>query len=335
MTLDALQNKIADIEKDLGIQRSVLTTPDALEAFRIEFLGRKGRIPQLFKEIGKLSDPKARAEAGELLNRLKQEANAVVASQQTLLKEEHREADLEHEAVDLTLPGTYHPLGHLHLLTQVEYQIESIFMRMGFDVATGPEIETEYYNFDALNIPPDHPARDEWDTFYIEGDRLLRPHTSPVQIRVMEQNEPPIRIICPGRCYRRDSQDATHSPVFHQVELLWVEEGLSLANLKYVLEVFIREFFGESYTMRLSGDFFPFTEPSVQVHMCPPGSTEWLEIMGAGMVDPAVLSEVGYEPERFTGFAFGLGIERMAMLRYGIDDIRTFLTNDLRFIEQF
>lgn len=326
---------IADIEKDLKAQRSVLITPDVLEAFRIEFLGRKGCIPQLFKEIGKLSDPKARAEAGELLNKLKQEANEVLMRQQTHLEETRREADLMHEWVDLTLPGTYHPLGHLHLLTQVEYQIESIFMRMGFDIATGPEIETEYYNFDALNIPPDHPARDEWDTFYVNEKMLLRPHTSPVQIRVMEQNDPPIRIICPGRCYRRDSQDATHSPVFHQVELLWVEEGLSLANLKYVLEVFVREFFGEGYTMRLSGDFFPFTEPSVQVHIRPPGSSEWLEIMGAGMVDPTVLSEVGYDPEQFTGFAFGLGIERMAMLRYGIDDIRTFLTNDLRFIEQF
>lgn len=335
MTLDELRNRIAQIEEDLETHRSALTTPDGIEAFRIEFLGRKGRIPQLFKEIGRLNDPGARAEAGELLNKLKQEANEVLTRQQTHLEGTRREADLMHERVDLTLPGTYHPLGHLHLLTQVEYQIESIFMRMGFDVATGPEIETEYYNFDALNIPPDHPARDEWDTFYVDEKMLLRPHTSPVQIRVMEQSEPPIRIICPGRCYRRDSQDATHSPVFHQVELLWVEEGLSLANLKYVLEVFVREFFGEGYDMRLSGDFFPFTEPSVQVHMRPPESAEWLEIMGAGMVDPAVLSEVGYDPEQFTGFAFGLGIERMAMLRYGIDDIRTFLTNDLRFIEQF
>jgi phenylalanyl-tRNA synthetase alpha chain len=208
-------------------------------------------------------------------------------------------------------------------------------MRMGFDVATGPEIETEYYNFEALNIPAEHPARADWDTFYITEDTLLRPHTSPVQIRVMEATEPPVRIICPGRCYRRDSQDATHSPVFHQIELLWVEEGLTLANLKCVLEVFTSEFFGAEYEMRFSGDFFPFTEPSVQVHIRAPGAVDWLEIMGAGMVDPAVLSAVGYDPESVTGFAFGLGIERMAMLKYGIDDIRLFLANDLRFIQQF
>ncbi|HHE51706.1 MAG TPA: phenylalanine--tRNA ligase subunit alpha, partial [Candidatus Acetothermia bacterium] len=222
-----------------------------------------------------------------------------------------------------------------HLLTQVQLEIESIFLRMGFDVATGPEIEDEYHNFEALNIPADHPARDDWYTFYIDDTTLLRPHTSPVQIRVMEETDPPVRIICPGRCYRRDTQDATHSPVFHQVELLWVEEGLSLANLKYVLEAFIHEFFGEGYEMRLSGDFFPFTEPSVQVHMRAPGAEDWLEIMGAGMVDPAVLTKVGYDPDKVTGFAFGLGIERMAMLRYGIDDIRVFFGNDLRFITQF
>jgi phenylalanyl-tRNA synthetase alpha chain len=335
MMLKELKGVIARIEKDLEAQTSSLTTPDALEAFRIEFLGRKGRIAQLFKEIGRLDDAQARAEAGQLLNRLKLKANEVLSRQQTHVDATRSQGKAVQERVDLTLPGIYHPLGHLHLLTQVEYQIESIFMRMGFDVATGPEIESEYYNFDALNIPRDHPARDEWDTFYIDKTTLLRPHTSPVQIRVMEQSEPPVRIICPGRCYRRDNQDATHSPVFHQVELLWVEAGLSLANLKYVLEIFIHEFFGAGYDMRLSGDFFPFTEPSVQVHMRPPKSTEWLEIMGAGMVDPAVLSGVGYDPEQFTGFAFGLGIERMAMLRYGIDDIRTFLTNDLRFIEQF
>jgi len=217
----------------------------------------------------------------------------------------------------------------------VQREIESIFLRLGFDVASGPEVETEYYNFEALNIPAGHPARDEWDSFYLDDGRLLRAHTSPVQVRVMEKTPPPVRIVCPGRCYRRDSQDATHSPVFHQIELLWVEEGLTLANLKYVIELFVREFFGEGYDMRLSGDFFPFTEPSVQVHMRPRGQTKWLELGGAGMVNPAVLTGVGYDPERVTGFAFGFGLERMAMLRHRIEDIRTFLTNDLRFITQF
>jgi phenylalanyl-tRNA synthetase alpha chain len=335
MTLDELRAQIAQIRTDLEAQLPQLVDSKALEAFRIEFLGRKGRIGQLFKIVGGLKNPSDRSEAGLFLNTLKQEASQALIQRQTQLEATAFKAKTAQGKVDITLPGVYHPLGHLHLLTQVEHEIESIFMRMGFDVATGPEIESEYYNFDALNIPADHPARDEWDTFYIDNTTLLRPHTSPVQIRVMKESAPPVRIICPGRCYRRDNQDATHSPVFHQVELLWVEKGLSLANLKFLLELFVHEFFGEGYQMRLAGDFFPFTEPSIQVHMRPPGSLSWLEIMGAGMVDPFVLSGVGYDPEEITGFAFGLGIERMAMLRYGIEDIRTFLANDLRFIEQF
>ncbi len=288
----------------------------------------------MFKDLGLLA-PDNRAKTGQNLNALKEWISNGVEERDNELKILLEESTIAEEKTDLTLPGVYHPLGHLHLLTQVQQEIESIFLRMGFDVATGPEIETEYHNFDALNIPADHPAREEWDSFYIDESHLLRPHTSPVQIRVMQETSPPVRIICPGRCYRRDTQDATHSPVFHQVELLWVEEGLSLANLKYVIELFVHEFFGAAYEMRLSGDFFPFTEPSVQVHMRAPDSSEWLEIMGAGMVDPIVLAEVGYDPEQVSGFAFGLGIERMAMLRYGISDIRIFLTNDLRFIEQF
>ncbi len=329
-----LQEEIARVRADLERRCAGLTDQASLEAFRVEFLGRKGRIGELFRSLGSIT-PDERAEAGKLLNDLKSAATVAFEDRRSDLEGALLRSKLETEKVDLSLPGIYHPLGHPHLLTQVQGEIESIFLRMGFDVATGPEIESEYYNFEALNIPADHPARDDWDTFYIDETRLLRPHTSPVQIRVMEQSEPPVRIICPGRCYRRDTQDATHSPVFHQVELLWVEEGLSLANLKYVIEMFVHEFFGEDYEMRLSGDFFPFTEPSVQVHMRPPGASQWMEIMGAGMVDPAVLVNVGYDPEKVTGFAFGLGIERMAMLRYGIDDIRTFFTNDLRFIAQF
>ncbi len=332
--LISLREQIERINADLkqGIDR--LTDRSALETFRIEFLGRKGRIGQLFRLLGQI-DAGEKAEAGKLLNDLKTSANAAFEERRSVLENTILQSEIEEEKVDLTLPGVYHPLGHRHLLTQVQQEIESIFLRMGFDVATGPEIESEYYNFEALNIPADHPARDDWDTFYIDETTLLRPQTSPVQIRVMEKTKPPVRIICPGRCYRRDTQDATHSPVFHQVELLWVEEGLSFANLKYLLEAFIHEFFGEGYEMRLSGDFFPFTEPSVQVHMRAPGAEDWLEIMGAGMVDPTVLTKVGYDPEKVTGFAFGLGIDRMAMLRYGIDDIRTFFANDLRFITQF
>jgi len=332
--LGELKEKIASLEADLGLRLEELDNEKALEAFRIEYLGRKGRVSQLLKTLPDF-DVNERAKAGKLLNDLKERASGALNIRKGELNAASLRRRIEKERVDLTLPGVYHRLGHLHLLTRVQQEIESIFLRMGFNVASGPEIEDEYYNFEALNIPADHPARDEWDTFYIDETHLLRPHTSPVQIRVMKDTDPPVRIICPGRCYRRDNQDVTHSPVFHQVELLWVEKGLSLANLKYMIELFVHEFFGEGYQMRLSGDFFPFTEPSVQVHMRVPGSSEWLEIMGAGMVDPIVLAEVGYDEEQVNGFAFGLGIERMAMLRYGIEDIRTFLGNDLRFITQF
>lgn len=332
--LPALREQIQSVEHDVKARLSLLSDPETLEAFRIEFLGRKGRIGQLFAAMGTL-DASSRAEAGRLINELKEYATSEFEAREQVAQAASKQRLLAEERVDLSLPGTRRGLGFLHPMTLVQREIESIFMRMGFDVATGPEIETEYYNFEALNIPADHPARADWDTFYIDDTRLLRPHTSPVQIRVMERTQPPVRIICPGRCYRRDTQDATHSPVFHQIELLWVEEGLSLAHLKYVLEIFTHEFFGEGYEMLFCGDFFPFTEPSVQVHIKAPGASHWLEIMGAGMVNPAVLTAVGYDPEKYTGFAFGLGIERMAMLRYGIDDIRVFLTNDLRFIRQF
>ncbi len=332
--LPELQQKIDQIERDLEQQLPKLSEHDALESFRVEFLGRKGRITQLFKQMGQI-DAASRGEAGRLINELKEHATRCFEERDKVNRAELRQQKLVSDCVDISLPGVHQKLGCLHPMTIVQREIECIFMKMGFDGATGPQIETEYYNCEALNIPADHPARADWDTFYIGETHLLRPHTSPVQIRVMEQTEPPVRIICPGRCYRRDTQDATHSPVFHQIELLWVEEGLSLAHLKHVLEIFTQEFFGEGYEMLFSGDFFPFTEPSVQVHIKAPGSVDWLEIMGAGMVDPSVLTAVGYDAEKCTGFAFGLGIERMAMLRYGIDDIRTFLTNDLRFIKQF
>ncbi len=332
--LKALAKRIADLNAEIAHALADAQGASALEGFRVEYLGRKGRIAQLFKALAEVP-AQDKAGAGRLLNELKDRATDAFEERATRLASSDLDERLSREAVDVTLPGICRPVGHLHPLTQVQREIESIFMRMGFDVATGSEIETEYYNFEALNIPADHPARADWDTFYISDTRLLRPHTSPVQIHVMESTTPPVRIICPGRCYRRDAQDATHSPVFHQVELLWVEEGLALANLKFVLELFTREFFGEGYSMRFSGDFFPFTEPSVQVHIKAPGAAGWLEIMGAGMVDPAVLTAVGYDEEQVSGFAFGVGIERMAMLKYGIEDIRTFLTNDLRFIRQF
>jgi len=333
-TLADFKKRLLELERDIENRLPGLEDRASVEAFRVEFLGRKGRIARLFKTLGELEAADRRA-AGELLNELKGRASAAVEEREGELEKARLAHRLETEFVDMTLPGLRGPLGRMHPLTKVQQEIESIFMRMGFDVATGPEIETEYYNFEALNIAEEHPARADWDTFYIGDDTLLRPHTSPVQIRVMESSSPPVRVICPGRCYRRDAQDATHSPVFHQIELLWIEEGLTLANLKHVVELFTEEFFGEGYEMRFSGDFFPFTEPSVQVHIRAPGADDWLEIMGAGMVDPAVLTAVGHDPEAVSGFAFGLGIERMAMLKYGIGDIRTFLTNDLRFLKQF
>jgi len=333
-TIADLAQKIERLQGELAARLAESSDAADIDRLKVEFLGRKGSITLLFKEIGQVH-PSERGEAGKRLNELKQQATEAIEQKTEGASDAELERRLSEERLDPSLPGIYHSYGHLHPLTKVQREIEFIFMRMGFDVATGPEIETEHYNFDALNIPVEHPARADWDTFYIDDERLLRPHTSPVQIRVMEQTEPPVRIICPGRCYRRDTQDDTHSPVFHQIELLWVEEGLSLAHLKYVLEVFTQEFFGEGYEMRFSGDYFPFTEPSVQVHIKAPDADDWLEIMGAGMVDPAVLTAVGYDAERYTGFAFGLGIERMAMLRYGIKDIRAFFTNDLRLIKQF
>jgi len=333
MTLEELRKRAQELRAAWKKEKGEVTSPEALEAVRVKFLGRRGQLTQLLSTL-KEFPPEVRAEAGRILNSLKQEISRELETQGAQLALETKKARLAAERYDLTLPGRWRPLGHLHPLTQVRLEIEDIFMRMGFDVATGPEVETDYYNFEALNIPEDHPARDEWDSFYIDEERLLRTHTSPVQIRVMKSRRPPVRIICPGRCYRRDTPDATHSPVFHQVELLWVEEGLTMANLKWIVEEFVRRFFGPGYEMRFSADYFPFTEPSAQVHIRRPGG-EWLEIMGAGMVDPEVLAEVGYDPEKVTGFAFGLGIERMAMLRWGIEDIRLFYQNDIRFLSQF
>ncbi len=334
VTLKNLRQQIAAVVMLVEEQLPQINETTRCEELRIQLVGRKGEVAQLFKLLGKLP-PQDRPIAGQLLNELKEKVTAALACRLTALRSVSQRAQLKTEWIDITLPGTYHPPGHFHLLSQVQQKIEEIFLRMGFTVAAGPEIETEYYNFEALNIPAHHPAREEWDSFYIDETHLLRTHTSPVQIRIMEERKPPLRIICPGRCYRRDNQDATHSPVFHQVEMLWVDKQLSLANLKYIIELFVKEFFGKRHQMRFAADFFPFTEPSIQVHIRPPHSTDWLEIMGAGMVDPIVLQGVGYDPEQVTGFAFGLGIERMAMLRYKIDDIRLFFQNDLRFLHQF
>ncbi|MGC9530107.1 MAG: phenylalanine--tRNA ligase subunit alpha [Candidatus Bipolaricaulaceae bacterium] len=333
MDVNSLAERADQARRDWRRAVAEVQDPQELESLRIKFLGRKGRITALLASLRDLP-AEQRAEAGKFLNALKDEVTRELGDRRAALADAAAQQRLQAEHYDFTLPGVWRPTGHLHPLTQARLEIEDIFLRLGFDVATGPEVETDYHNFGALNMPPDHPARDEWDSFYIDDQRLLRTHTSPVQIRVMKSRRPPVRIICPGRCYRRDTPDATHAPVFHQVELLWVEEGLTMASLKWVIESFVREFFGPDYAWRLLADYFPFTEPSAQVHIRAPGG-EWLEIMGAGMVHPAVLAEVGYDPERVTGFAFGLGVERMAMLKYGIEDIRLFYQPDVRFVTQF
>ncbi len=312
-----------------------------LEDIRVKVLGRKGELTMVLKAIGGLP-PEERPEVGQLANRLKQEIEQSIKTRRNALKDLHKRPRVE--GLDLTLPGRRRQLGRLHPITQVMGEICYIFERMGFTVVHGPEIELDFYNFEALNIPPDHPARDMQDTFYIDDKVLLRTHTSPIQIRAMERQEPPLRIIAPGKVYRCDS-DISHTPMFHQVEGLMVDRDISFAGLKGVLTSFIQQIFDPDTPVRFRPSFFPFTEPSAEVDiqcvMCKGegcrvcSHTGWLEVLGAGMVHPEVFRHVGYDTEEFTGFAFGLGIERIAMLKFGIDDIRLFYDNDLYFLQQF
>jgi len=295
-----------------------------------EFTAQMGQIP-----------PSDRPAAGNAINRVKQTLTAAFQEKQTSLSAQPAARQF---SFDRTLPGVPRPIGHLHPLTQVIEQICRVFEGLGFVVVEGPEIETERYNFEALNIPKDHPARDMQDTFYVEDNIVLRTHTSPVQVRIMEKTRPPVRILSPGRVYRRDS-DISHTPMFHQIEGLLVDRGITFGDLKGVLTVFLKQIFGEDTALRFRPSFFPFTEPSAEVDircvMCRGkgcrvcGQSGWLEILGSGMVDPEVFRNVGYDPDEFTGFAFGLGLERIAMLKFGISDIRLFFDNDMRFLEQF
>lgn len=311
-----------------------------LDDIRVELLGRKkGKISLFLKNIKNLP-PEERPKQGELANRLKQEIMERIKERRGELRKE--EAG---EYADITLPGKRPPLGRVHPITQTLEEIKTIFIGLGFRVVRGPEIETEYYNFEALNMPQYHPARDEQDSFYLEDGHLLRTQTSPVQIRIMEKTLPPIRIIAPGRCYRRDAIDASHFPVFHQVEGLAVDGDITFSDLKGSLSSFVSQMFGKETKLRFRPSFFPFTEPSAEVDIgciickgsgCSVCSGKgWLEILGAGMVDPEVFKKVNYDPEKYQGFAFGMGVERICMLKYGIDDIRLFFQNDLRFLRQF
>lgn len=303
-----------------------------LENVKAKYLGKSGELTEHMKGLGKLS-PEDKPRVGQEINAVKVRIETVLNAQRQAIAQRKLAAQLAAEALDVTLPGRGGDLGGYHPVTRTLNRITELFHSMGFEVADGPEIETDYHNFTALNLPDDHPARDMHDTFYVEGGSLLRTHTSPIQIRYMENHQPPIKIVAPGRVYRVDS-DATHSPMFHQMEGLWVDEGISFANLKGIVAEFLRQFFEkEDLQVRFRPSFFPFTEPSAEIDML--GERGWLEIGGCGMVHPNVLRNVGIDPERYTGLAFGFGLDRFTMLRYGVTDLRQFFENDLRFLRQF
>lgn len=313
-------------------QFAVIDQAAELEQVKARYLGKEGRLTELLKGLGKLPAAE-RPEAGARINQVKQAIENALQQRRDALQQAMLRHKLAAEALDVTLPGRGLGTGGLHPVTRTLERIENLFHSLGFIVAQGPEIESDYYNFTALNIPQNHPARAMHDTFYIDDQHVLRTHTSPVQIRYMEKNSPPLRIISPGRVYRYDS-DATHSPMFHQVEGLWVDENISFANLKGVIQDFLQRFFEQDdLQVRFRPSFFPFTEPSAEMDMS--WNSGWLEIGGCGMVHPNVLQNVNIDSEKYLGFAFGLGVERLAMLRYGVTDLRQFYEGDLRFLKQF
>ncbi len=351
--LTAGREELAELARRVTESIETATTPAELEETRVGLLGKKGSITAVFKGMGDLP-PDEKPVVGEIGNLLRGLAERYLAERLERLESEMTEARLLEGAVDVTLPGRLFPLGHRHLLSLVTEEVTDIFMSLGYRVASGPEVEFDYYNFEALNQPPHHPARSLNDTLYIKRkdpysedpkDILLRTHTSPMQIRVMEKERPPLYVISPGKAYRRDEPDATHSPEFHQVEGFAVARGITMGDLKGTLEVFAHKLFGARREVRFRPHFFPFTEPSAEMDvscfvcegtgcgLCK--GVGWLEILGCGMIDPNVFSYVGYDPEEFSGFAFGGGLDRIAMMKYGIDDIRVFFENDTRFLKQF
>ncbi len=324
--------ELTDIVSRARGELSVAADAVALDQVRVRYLGKQGLITQRRKQLGKLPAAE-RPEAGRRINEALESVQQALEARRAALEAETLEARLRDERLDVTMPGRGQHAGGLHPITRTLERIEEFFGQVGFEIATGPEVETDYHNFEALNIPGHHPARAMQDTFYFADGMLLRTHTSPVQIRVMTDSQPPIRIIAPGRVYRCDSPDMTHAPMFHQVEGLMVGEDVSFAHLKGMLMDFLRHFFEEDLDVRFRPSYFPFTEPSAEVDIR--GQSGWLEVMGCGMVHPQVLKNVNIDSERYTGFAFGMGAERLAQLRYGINDLRLFFDNDLRFLEQF
>ncbi len=334
----------AAIAKQASADIKAAKSLEELEAVRVRYLGRKGEVTAVLRTLGGLSAAE-RPKVGAAANRARVSIEEALEAREAELTRGVLEEQVLAEAVDVSLPGRRPAIGREHLVNKVMNDIIDIFLGLGYQVAEGPEVELDYYNFEALNMPPDHPARTLWDTLYVTDAVLLRTHTSPVQIRVMEAQSPPLYILSPGKTYRRDTADATHLPMFQQVEGFVVDEGITMGDLKGTLEVFAQEMFGEDRRVRLRPSFFPFTEPSAEVDVscgicggkgcrsC--GDNGWLEILGCGMIDPNVLECVGIDSERYTGFAFGMGVERIAMLKYGIPDLRLFHQNDLRFLRQF
>mgnify|MGYP001179973649 FL=1 len=350
--MTSLKEQLVSLERHAISDLEKIRNEQDLDEWRINYQGRRnGQLPKLLEELPKLPI-EDRKEVGIAANELRDKLETGYKERLQEIRTAELQDKLLEESIDVSLPGRKHAIGKLHPTTQTIREISSIFVNLGYQIVDGPEVESDYYNFEALNIPPDHPARDQWDTLWLDYNNadgirplLLRTHTSPMQIRTMEQQEPPIRVIVPGRCYRHEATDATHESMFFQIEGLTVDKGITFADLKGTLYTFARKLFGEERKIRFRCDFFPFVEPGVDMsidcfscdgtgcRVC--SNSGWIEIMGAGMVHPNVLERVGYDPEIYTGFAFGMGPERISMLKHGIDDIRHFYNNDLRFLEQF
>ncbi len=339
-----MKEQLSQIKQDVEQQLKTAESIEALEEIRIKYLGKKGELTSILKGMGQLS-AEERPVIGALANEVREFLSNEIDQKKAEISKALQDAKLKEEVIDITMPGKKAQIGNLHPLTKVLNEFKDAVIGMGFQIAEGPDVETDYYNFEALNIPKNHPARDTQDSFYVEDNIVLRTQTSPMQIRVMENTKPPIRIIAPGRVYRSDAVDATHSPIFHQIEGLVVDKGITMADLKGTLEALIKSIYGEDAVCRFRPHHFPFTEPSVETDIrcfacggegCSMCKGEgWIEILGGGMVHPKVLSGCGIDPEVYSGFAFGIGLERLVMGRYDINDIRLFFENDVRFLKQF
>ncbi|MEL6131214.1 MAG: phenylalanine--tRNA ligase subunit alpha [Cyanobacteria bacterium J06627_3] len=330
MTTD-LEQQLSTLQQEASDEIATLSSLDELEQFRVGYLGKKGKLSKILGGMGKLS-AEDRPRIGALANQVKTALQASIDEQKTALQDVKIQAQLDAETLDVSMPGTYLPQGRVHPINSIIDQITDIFIGLGYTVASGPEIEEDYYNFEALNFLPDHPARDMQDTLYLPNGKMMRTHTSNTQIRYMENHEPPLRALATGRCYRRDTVDATHAAVFHQIEFFAVDKNITFADLRGTIQLFLEALFGD-IEVRLRPSYFPFTEPSAEVDVKWKG--KWLEVLGCGMIDPNVLKSVGYDPEVYSGFAAGLGVERLAMVQSQIDDIRRLYASDLRFLQQF